>query len=206
MIRRPCFWSPGRRGASGETDAKSKFHFTHSKEHHVMKKLSFKKKMIAGAAAGALVLGIAGGAFAYFTSTGSGTGSATTGSATPWGVVVTGDTTSLDLTPVPTIGSGPSDTESYKITNASTGQQNLAQAVISVSAVTPGPVAGPNACTASDFSVNGAAVGAPFTQTIGINEAAGGFYTNSVSLQLVDNGANQDRCQGASVTLKVAAT
>jgi hypothetical protein len=176
-----------------------------------MKRFMNKKVATIGLAAG-LALGAAGAAFAFFTSTGAGDGTATTGSATQWTVSVTGDNTSLDLVPVPAPGgTGPSDTESYTITNASAGQQNLAQAVISISSVDAGPVTGPNACTAGDFSLGGNAVGTSFTQTIGVNEAGtspgpAGVYNGSVSLQLVDNGLNQDQCQGATVHLHVAAS
>ena len=175
-----------------------------------MKRFMNKKVVAIGLAAG-MTLGAAGAAFAYFTSTGTGNGTATAGSASQWNVSVTGDNTSLNLVPVATIGTGPSDTESYTITNTSAGQQNLAQAVVSISSVDAGPVNGPNLCTAADFSLGGNAVGTSFTQTIGVNEAGtspgpAGSYTNTVSLQLVDNGQNQDQCQGAVVHLKVVAS
>ena len=173
-----------------------------------MKRFINKKVAAIGLAAG-LVLGGAGAAFAYFTSTGSGTGTATTGSATNWTVSVP-STTHTDLTPVSTIGTGPSDTLSYSITNAGTGFQNLATATISVASVTAGPVSGPNACTANDFSVGGELAGVTHVTTIGTDEAGtspgpAGVYNGTVSLQLVDNGQNQDQCQGATVTLKVVA-
>jgi hypothetical protein len=174
-----------------------------------MKRFMNKKVAAIGLAAG-LVLGGAGAAFAYFTSTGTGNGTATAGSATQWNVSVSGNNTSLDLVPGP-LATAVADTESYTITNASTGSQNLAKAVISISSVTPGAVAGPNLCTAADFSIGGNAVGTPFTQTIGVDEPGtspgpAGVYSNTVSLQLVDNGANQDQCQGAVVHLTVNAS
>ena len=48
--------------------------------------ISRTKKIIAAGATVALTLGIAGTAFAYFTSTGSGTGQGAVGTATTWGV------------------------------------------------------------------------------------------------------------------------
>ena len=61
---------------------------------------------------GAIGLGVAGGALAYFTSTGSGTGNATVGTATAWTVSVDCTTGGL-LTP----GVG-TDTVAYTVTNA----------------------------------------------------------------------------------------
>jgi hypothetical protein len=176
-----------------------------------MKRFMNKKVAAAGLAVG-LALGAAGAAFAYFTSTGSGSGTATTGSATNWTVAVSGDNTSKDLVPVETIGTGPSDTESYTVTNASAGTQYLTQAVISISSVDNGSVSGPNNCAASDFSLGGNPVGNSYTQSIGVDEAGTqdsggpGVYDGTVSLQLVDNGTDQDACQGATVHLSVSAS
>jgi hypothetical protein len=143
-----------------------------------MKKFSFKKKMIAGAAAGALVLGIAGGAFAYFTSTGSGSGNASVGSSTNWTVVVTSDTSNALLP-----GTG-SETLSYTITNAGTG----AQALNSVTAT----VADSGSCLGSWFT---ALASAP-TPAVHTSIGSGGTATGTVTVTMQDSGGNQDACQG----------
>jgi hypothetical protein len=142
-------------------------------------------------------------AFAYFTTTGSGTGTATAGSATNWDVKVT-NTDAKNLTPT-SVGGSPSQTVSYTIQNDSDGQQFLASATISVASVTQGSVPGPNACTTGDFAVGGEDPGDSFVQDINDNREAGQTYDGTVALRLVDNGANQDRCQGATVTLSVVA-
>jgi hypothetical protein len=168
-----------------------------------MKRFMTKKVAVIGIAAG-LTLGIAGGAFAYFSSTGTGSGTATAGTSAAFTVSVP-NTAIGDLTPT-TLGTGPSDTLDYSITNPSSGAQELNQAVISISSVTAGTVSGPNACTAADFSVGGELAGVSHTVTIGQDLAASGVYNDTVTLQLIDNGLNQDQCQGATVTLNVAAS
>jgi hypothetical protein len=59
-----------------------------------MKRFTFKKKLIAGAAAAALVVGVAGGAYAFWTTSGTGSGTATGGTLSA--VTITG-TVSTDL-------------------------------------------------------------------------------------------------------------
>ena len=171
-----------------------------------MKIFSSKKRVAAiGVVTAASLVG-GGMAYAYWTSTGTGSGSATTGTASAWSVVVP-NTTAGTLTPT-TIGGSPSQSVAYTISNAGTGQQLLAKAIISVSNVTQGALPGP-ACSASDFSVGGAPVGTAFTQTLGApanTYAVGTGYSGTVALRLVDNGANQDKCQGSTVTLKVDAS
>jgi hypothetical protein len=81
--------------------------------------------------------------------------------------------------------------------------------------ITPGfsvtDAASDPACVATDFSVNGAAVGDAYTNTIGIDEAGttpgpAGAYTSTVTLQLVDNGLNQDSCESVTVPITVNAS
>jgi hypothetical protein len=54
------------------------------------------------------------------------------------------------------------------------------------------------ACTASDFSVGGEAVGASHTDTAlaGTFTSGQSKPTGSVTVEMIDNGANQDNCQG----------
>lgn len=176
-----------------------------------MKIFSSKKRVAAIGVVTAATLVGGGMAYAYFTASGTGTGTATTGASTAWDVAVD-STTAGNLTPT-TLSGNPVQSVGYDITNVGTGQQSLSKAVISVATVVPGTspvaVAGPNACTAADFSIGGAPINTAFTQTLGApaNNYAPGFgYSGSVDLRLVDNGANQDKCQGATVTLQVVAS
>ena len=84
-----------------------------------MKRLKHKK--VAGLLVIALLALTSVAAYAYWTSTGSGTGSATVGTDSPW-QVDTDAATGGPLTP-----GGPSQTVGYTITNNSTGHHGCTQ-------------------------------------------------------------------------------
>ena len=177
-----------------------------------MKLFKTHKKLAVSSLALVVALVAGGAAFAYFTSGGTGTGSATIGSASPLAVSVG---TPLGASLIPTAfgdGNGVTDTVPFTVTNNGEGNVNLNSVIIEV---TPGfnyiDAAGDPACTAADFSINGQAVGTPVTVT-GINKTLNGssdtgnnVYTSSFTIQMVDNGANQDSCEGGSVPLTVIA-
>ena len=160
------------------------------------------------------------GAYAYFSSTGHGSGSASVGSSSAF--TIASDThTGGPLTPGG--GSGTYESVKYRVTNPSTGYQNLNQVVVSV-AGTDGSgnpstfdIAGTGGkpdCTASDFqlSVDGgttwAAAGASATDTSVAADLAPSATSadGTVLIRMVDTGANQDACQGATVPLYFAAS
>jgi hypothetical protein len=172
----------------------------------------FTRKRFIGALSVIAVLAAAGAAIAYFTSTGTGTGSATVGSASNWTVAQTG-TSGGPLYPDPTIGSGPNIvTDTYTVTNPGKGSQNLKKVVISVanadgSAWSSRTDTTKPACTAHDFSVGGQAVGSSWTDmTIAGDYTAGSSQSAPVTVQMIDNGANQDNCQGVTVPLYMSAS
>ena len=139
-------------------------------------------------------------AYAYFTSTGSGTGSATVGSDSAWTVGQT-STSGGALYPDPAIGTGNIQTKSYSVTNPSAGNQHLTDVKISV-ANSDGSPWSSGLCTKNDFSVGGAAVGATYTDA----DSTGTFTAaetrnDSVTVQMIDNGANQNDCRGLTVPL-----
>jgi hypothetical protein len=142
--------------------------------------------MIALAAVASLV--VAGAAIAYFTSTGSGTGSATVGSTTP--VTIVG-TTSSALYPA-----GPAVPVSVVVTNPGAGSEQIG----TVHPVSITPDSGHSACV---VTLN--ATGAAYTMadvTINQDVAAGASSTAvNGSLQMNDTGIPQDACQGATLTI-----
>jgi hypothetical protein len=154
------------------------------------------KKGIALLAALVVAVVAAVGAYAYFTSTGTGTGSASVGSATNWVVGQTGSAGGA-LYPDAAIGGANIQTKSYHVKNAGSGSQSLSQVVISIKNA-DGSAWSSGTCNASDFSVGGEAVGASHTDTA----LAGDFIagqdktTGSVTVEMIDNGANQNDCQG----------
>jgi hypothetical protein len=178
----------------------------------MLRKFMKKRVILALSVVGALA--IAGSALAFFTSTGNGTGSASVGHATTWsvgqelGVPSTGG----PLYPDTTIGTGHIQTDTYYVKNSGNGNQNLTSVVISVadssgntwSAVGDGTNP---PCTASDFSVDGAAVGAAATDTsVAGDLTTGQTKTAPVTVQLIDNGLNQNNCQGVTVPLYFSAS
>ena len=167
------------------------------------------------AAAGA----IAG--YAYFTSTGNGTGSATVGTASNWTVgesaAQIAAATGGPLYPDASIGTGAGHnvlSTAYTVTNPGSGSQNLTSVTVKVansdgSAWSSQTNALKPACTAADFSVGGAAVGATWTDpsaTLYGTYTAGSSRNSSVTVEMIDNGANQDNCQGVTVPLYFSAS
>jgi hypothetical protein len=154
------------------------------------------------------------GAYAYFSSTGTGTGSATVGSSTAFVVTETAQSGG-PLYPDGSIGTGAGhnvQTNTYTVNNPSAGKQNLNQVVIKIanangSAWSSQTNALKPACTASDFSVGGQAVGSAWTDTsLAADLTAGQTVTGHVTVEMIDDGANQDNCQGVTVPLYYSAS
>jgi hypothetical protein len=144
---------------------------------------SKKRAVIVGAIA---TLAIGGVAFAYFTNSGAGTGSATVGSSAAATVNQTNTLTALFPT--------TSQPVTVTVTNNGSGSQRItAVQLASITSDKP----------ACDISLN--ATGSAFTMapiTIGETLAAGATSTpHSGTLTMNDTGANQDSCQGAALTL-----
>lgn len=171
-----------------------------------MKRFISKKVAIVGGAA-ALIVALSGAAYAYFTATGTGTGTAQVGYATNWKITSTPG--SGTLYPDASIGGANQESVGFSVTNEGKGDQNLAALYVIVANSDGSPWSyqpNPNepACTGADFSVGGAPVGTPYEITSGggIGTYTPGQTANgSVSVEMIDNGANQDNCQGLSVPL-----
>ena len=130
-------------------------------------------------------LATTGVAFAYFTSTGSGTGSATVGSSTA--LTVAFGTVTGTMYP----GSG-SSTLPYTITNPSAGHQNLAATTATVVNDGAGNIKDANVavpgCLATWFTVTNSGP-AP------VDLAGGASTTGSVAVTMANAASNQDACQ-----------
>jgi hypothetical protein len=182
---------------------------------------SKKSKIVA--LSSALVLVASAAAYAYFTSTGQGSGSATGGSSSPFTVSSTADV-AADLVPNTTIGTGVIDTVNYTVTNPSSGNEELANVVISIGNTTgtspsttetnwTHTVASNPACNSASYSVGAQSPGDGVTAGSGsytvhpnVDLTPGQVYSGSVTLQMIDNSANQNSCQGATVPLYIAAS
>ena len=155
-------------------------------------KLFKSKKLIAVVATGAIVLGAAGGAYAYFTSTGSGT--------TVGGGHI-GASSAVTVTGISVTGLKPGLTKpvSYSFTNtAGNGNQNFGVASASVSTILP------VGCTATIAALSPTAASAA-VGTVLDGATFNSSGTNQPSITMTENG-NQDACQNATfdVTVTIA--
>ena len=150
------------------------------------------KRTAAVVAGGALAVATAGTAFAYWSTSGSGTGTA----ATQSGSVVLSYTTAALNSMYPGDSSQP-----LKVTvkNTSATQKGY---VGGVKAYITTNQAG---CTAADYLLNGTAgADATHPQSLtwsAVDLAAGASQDATGTIQFNNTGANQDACQGATVTL-----
>lgn len=165
-----------------------------------------KKSVIAGAVVGTL-MGLTITAVAYWTATGSTTGTATTGNSSDW--IVTHSSTTGTLFP-----GGAPVTVNYRVTNPSSagGHQGVESVVVTVKddglgnvvvadsadvGTDPDPVVG---CLASWFSVTDNFIGP-------VNLAPGASTDQTSSLSLDNEPAvNQDDCKSKVPLLNIAAS
>lgn len=146
-----------------------------------------KKRALVAAVVGSLVLSV--GAFAYFTNTGSGTGSASVGSSDATTVTQIGTLAALYPT--------TSQPVSVTVTNPGSGSQHVGS--VHLASITS------DKGVACDVSLATSGVATAFTMAdITINEtlAAGATSTiHSGTLAMNDTLVSQDGCQGAVLTL-----
>jgi hypothetical protein len=163
-----------------------------------------RRIVIAGASTAVLVAAGGGAAFAYFASTGSGTGNAAVGSAGAW------DVSAATVTGGPLYPGTGTETIVFTVQNTGTGPQKYADAAPSLNAdgngdVTVGgnPIAG---CKATWFH---ATIVSPATDEPGLNNeiAAGASTPVTVTITMpADETDDQTVCAGKSpqVTLAVS--
>jgi hypothetical protein len=157
-----------------------------------MFKLTKKRVLAALSVLSILVVAVA--AFAYWTTSGSGSGSATAGSDA--GVTVAGD-------PANGIYPGSNVAVSTVITNSSSTQaQQVSNLHVTISIDSAHATAG---CDAADFTykANSEASGDSNPHTVTLNQeiAAGGTLTVPGKVFMADTAVSQDACKGATVNL-----
>ena len=150
-----------------------------------MRAVSMKTKLIA-VGVGAATLGVSGVAYAYWTTQGSGTGSATAGDT------VTAD--KISLTQVGTLtGFYPGSTAQnvvVKATNPAAFSQKVGNVTVVVGAV--------GDCAASNWDVVDSADAFGILGAGATSDAAG---QTVATIALKETGANQDACKGVSPVL-----
>lgn len=145
-----------------------------------MRKLMRKRILLPVVAIAAIA--VAGVAYAFFTTSGTGSGTATVGT-----------TAGLTIDPVTITGTlypGGDATVDFTINNSSS---NTAIKVGDVVADTPAITGLPDGCSASDFTFADVPVG----QTIAASSSVNGQGT----LHMENTSSNQDACKGASPVL-----
>jgi hypothetical protein len=153
-----------------------------------MRSLSTKTKLVVVAATGG-ALAMSGVAYAYWTTSGSGTGSATAGSD------VAAD--KIQLTQVGTLsgfypGSTPQNVM-VKATNPAAFNQKVGNVTVTVAAV--------GSCAADNWTVVDSADSFGIVNAGDTTAAAGQAVA---TIQLRESGANQDACKGVSPVLTFA--
>jgi hypothetical protein len=152
-----------------------------------------KKKVAAVSAGAALVLAVGGIALAYWTSTGAGNGSATTGTSSTFGVT-TDAAVGAALTP-----GGAAQTVAIHVNNPSAGHQNLNTVHVIVANIDGSAWTSVTGCSAADYAVT--------DPTISAQDLAGGAtYNTSVTISMNNLPSSQDGCKGATVPLYVVAS
>ena len=138
----------------------------------------------------ATILLLTGGAYAYWTMSGAGAGTAQT--ATPAAITVTQSAAASGLFP-----GGPSASLSGKFDNSNDGPVYVHQVNATIGEIAGPNVDGPPACTADDFELTG------FPVTIDASVPAGtaqGSWSGA-SIKLVNTSADQGACKDATVNL-----
>jgi hypothetical protein len=161
----------------------------------------FMKKRVLVALTVVGVLAAAGGAYAYFTSTGSTNATATVGTPGSWNISAS-PAAGPPLVPDVGIGGANVQTVPYTITNGGTGSQRLSNIAVSIQ-----PASLPAGCSIGDFSVNGAPVGTTANDTsLAGTFTAGQQKPGSATIEMIDSGANQNACATAHPVLNISAS
>ncbi|MHA7220285.1 hypothetical protein ACX80L_15535 [Arthrobacter sp. MDT1-48-3] len=152
-----------------------------------MNKTKSSKKRIAITSVALVAVG-GGAAFAYWTTTGVGTGSAETGDAVAF-TVASSAATGGPLSP-----GGPTQTVAFTVTNPGTGAQRLNNVEVTVAEADGGVWNDVANCSAADYTVS------PATFTAG-DIAPGATKTGTVTITMNNTNLNQDGCKNAAVPL-----
>lgn len=159
------------------------------------KPFSSRKRIVIIGLAAVIVLGGAGAAWAYFSSTGSGTGQATVGSAATWTVTAG--------TPTGTIYPGYGNSQiAYTVKNNASGEQQFTTATAAVNSsggnVTQnGTVV--TGCLATWFTATVSA-----DPSVSTNIAPAGTASVTVTVTMPSSTTNQNVCQGVTPDINLS--
>ncbi|MEO8330687.1 MAG: hypothetical protein ABI586_11820 [Candidatus Nanopelagicales bacterium] len=165
---------------------------------------SKKRFVLVASTIGAVLIG-GGIAVAFWTTTGSGTGSGAVGTDIP--VTVAQNSTVANLVP-----GGPAKPLDFTVSSTATGAQQISNVAVTVSSVTKAVGAPAGACTAADFSVTqpskpsaGTPVSIPAAGSVTFTSGVGGAQANTgAQVSMINSASNQDGCKGATLVLSYA--
>jgi hypothetical protein len=162
----------------------------------------FTKKRTIAALSVVAALAVAGGAYAFFTSDGSGSGTGSVGSSANYKVDVSLGSTAL-------VPAGPTNSVGVVVKNQGTGSQRITSLVpTTLTADKPGCStafsSGATNDTSKDFYV--APITVPAGTTLAPTGAPGDTFSANTTIQMNDTGVSQDNCQGATLTLTYKAS
>ena len=147
-----------------------------------------RKKLIAGAAAVAVALGISGAAYAFWTTSGAGTTTAT--------VALSNGSLVINATVAPGIYPGGTADVAFTADNSNATDLQIGTLHL-VSVQADGAHSG---CDTSDFTMADVVE----SQTI-LNNTAGTALAHDGTLVYANTGVSQDACKGATLTLTLSA-
>ena len=157
------------------------------------------KRTVVAATTAFLLIGGGTAAYAYWTTGGSGTGTATTG--TTQAVNVNQTATIAATYP----GQGP-QALAGNFNNPNSGPVKISSVTATVRAFTAQADGTKPACTASDFAITGTSTitGSGPNNEIPSGNAQGSW--NGLSLELLDSATNQENCKSVTVTIDYVAS
>jgi hypothetical protein len=163
-----------------------------------VRNFSRKQKIGTVLGAGAISLAGAGAAFAFWTSGGSGDGTATTAAGDANSLTVNQTAAPTNLAPGVAAGA-----INATVTNGGTTKTQVNQVVVSIQSVAKAVGAPAGTCDATDYTLSGA------TMTNGageVNPSATSGTFSGATLAFNNKATNQDACKGATVNLHYVAS
>lgn len=156
----------------------------------------FTRKAVAVTVGTVVLLSGAGVAFAYWTTTGSGTGTAGT-AATTTALTVAQTSAPAGLAP-----DAPAQPLNFSVNNPGSGAVQITGVVIAFAATT--------GCVAGDFTITqptlSATTIAPGTTKTFSSGAGGDVVSTLAAIRMIDTGADQNSCKNATVNLTYTTT
>jgi hypothetical protein len=153
------------------------------------------KSKLALTGTAAAVVALAGtAAYGFFTTTGSGGGSASVGSAAQWQVNVSGVSGPALL---PGVGA---QTFTYQVINNGASAQQLSSVTAAFNVDSNGDINGAPGCSASWFTINIAG------QPAGLVAANGGTNSGTGTITMADSGTVQNACENVTPAFTLSAS